>query len=215
MQEDTNTAFQALLQQVTKLTATVDAQAKRLDELRAFNGRVLDEKKDLERIITNPNENKETIVQKLEAAERKRKLENAGFKVDDKGRATFGDQTFYVIRRSEARDPVKYREAKALAEEAGVPLRVDDDIPRNDQTYKNTTKADVAETKIFEVDDTYEGVRWIREDMNKGNGMVRRSELAQKAGLTIKTWRKPDDLPQHVQTKFRLMEKAANDASDS
>lgn len=212
MPDDTNAAIQALIQQVTKLTATVDAQAKRLDELRDFNGRVLDEKKDLERIITNPNENKDTIVQKLEAAERKRKLESAGFKVDDKGRATFGDQDFYVIRRSEARDPIKYREAKALAAEAGIPLRVDDDIPRNDQTYRNTTKADVAQTKTFEIDDTHEGVRWVRADMHTGNGMVRRSELARQAGLTIKTWRTPDDLPQHVQTKFALMEKAANEA---
>lgn len=55
-------------------------------------------------------------------------------------------------------------------------------------------------------------MRWVRADMHTGNGMVWRSELARQSGLKTKTWRTPDDLPQHVQTKFALMEKAANEA---
>ena len=41
MPDDTTAALQALMQQVTKLTETVTAQQKRMDDLYAHNGRLL------------------------------------------------------------------------------------------------------------------------------------------------------------------------------
>jgi len=48
MADDTAAALQALIKQVTTLTEAVEKQDKRLDGLHEFNGRVLDQKKDLQ-----------------------------------------------------------------------------------------------------------------------------------------------------------------------
>lgn len=212
MPDDTATALNALLQQVQTLTDKVEAQDKEMKGIRKLNARLLDEKKDLERAFKDPSAHKDTLIEKLDAAQRRRELELAGFKVDDDGNATYGNQSHYIIKRSEARDSEAYRKAKELAGKAGLPLKVVDDIPRQDNTIRNVTKADVIQSHTFEVDDTHEGVRYIRADMHTGDGMVRRHQMAEQAGLRIKTFRTIDDLPPHVQTKFHLMERAADAA---
>lgn len=208
MPDDTSAALQALIQQVTKLTETVDAQAKRLDDLCEFNGRVLDDKKDVERAAAAERENFSKVLGSLNAEEQARKLKALGLvKGDDGNLYLQGARPEHSITRSDARNPRKYRAAKEAAAKAGKALTVLDESD-GDPTIRNTRQSEIAKTATFQIDDTHEGVRWLRADMHKGDGIVRRTQLAEQAGLRIKTWRTPDELPQHVQTKFQLMEKA-------
>ncbi len=207
MSDDTNAAIQALIQQVTKLTETVDAQAKRLDGLREFNGRVLDEKKDAERAAAAASSDHRKLLDALNAEDREKRMKSMGLvKGDDGNYYMEGARPKHSISRADARDPQKYHAAKEAAAKAGETLTVIDG--GSDPTIRNTGKSEVAKTATFQIDDTHENVRWVRADMNTGTGIVQRRMSAEKAGLTIRTWRTPDDLPDHVRTKFNLMEKA-------
>jgi hypothetical protein len=211
MPDDTTAALQALIAQVTTLTQTVTAQQKRLDDLHAFNSKILDEKKDVTREKDTALSSVDKLLAQLEADQRERALKAANFTRDATGKLILGgaqSEPGVYLSRDDARDPVKYREAKQQAEKRGVPLRVIE--ASEDPTRRNTGKREVAPTKVVTFDDEHERVRYVRADMQTGNGLVQRRLAAEREGYTIKTFHTPDDLPGHARTKFDLMERAAN-----
>ncbi|SFN49793.1 hypothetical protein SAMN04487859_103235 [Roseovarius lutimaris] len=209
MPDDTTAALQALMQQVQTLTTTVTDQAKRLDDLHSFNSRVLDEKKDMQRKLEAQLPPKKTIVDIVNDEAQERKMHAAGLEQDANGNwYPKGVRPPHSLTREEARDPAKYRAAKEAAEKAGATLTVisgDGDV-----TTRNTSRPTATLSKTFTFDDTHERVRYVRADMQTGNGIVNRRMQAEKEGYTIKTFHSPDDLPAHARTKFELMERAAN-----
>ncbi|MEP3296467.1 MAG: hypothetical protein ABJO27_08310 [Pseudoruegeria sp.] len=210
MPDDTTAALQALMQQVQTLTTTVTDQAKRLDDLHSFNSRVLDEKKDMQRKLEAQQPPKKTIVDIVNDEAQQRKMRAAGLEQDTDGNwYPKGVRPLHSLSREEARDPAKYRAAKEAAEKAGANLTVID-TNDGDVTTRNTSRPTVTPTKTFTFDDTHERVRYLRADMQTGNGIVNRRMQAEKEGYTIKTFHSPDELPAHARTKFDLMERAAN-----
>lgn len=208
MPDDTTAALQALLQQVQTLTTTVTDQAKRLDDLHAFNTRVLDEKKDIQRKL-DAQPPKKTLIDIVDEEAHERKMRAANLEKDADGNwYPVGVKPKHSLTREEARDPRKYAAAKEAAVKAGATLTVTDGT--DDPTIRNTGKQDVIQSKTFTFDDTHERVRYIRADMETGKGIVGRRMRAEQEGFTIRTFRTPDDLPPHARTKFDLMERAAN-----
>lgn len=209
MPDDTTAALQALMQQVQTLTTTITDQAKRLDDLHTFNSRVLDEKKDVQRQLDAQTPKKKTLVDIIDEETHQRKMHAAGLEQDANGDwYPKGVRPPHSLTREDARDPAKYRAAKEAAEQAGTTLTVisgDGDV-----TTRNTSRPTVTPTKTFTFDDTHERVRYVRADMQTGNGIVNRRMQADKDGYTIKTFHSPDELPAHARTKFDLMERAAN-----
>lgn len=209
MPDDTTAALQALMQQVQTLTTTVTDQAKRLDDLHTFNSRVLDEKKDVQRQLDAQTPKKKTLVDIIDEETHQRKMHAAGLEQDANGNwYPKGVRPPHSLTREDARDPAKYRAAKEAAEQAGTTLTVisgDGDV-----TTRNTSRPTVTPSKTFTFDDTHERVRYVRADMQTGNGIVNRRMQADKEGYTIKTFHSPDELPAHARTKFDLMERAAN-----
>lgn len=202
MADDTTAAIQTLLQQVTALTETVTAQAKRLDDLHAFNSRILDEKKDAQRKAN-------FLEDHLAKEARKRELAMKGLKETEDGRIMLDSTELpaHTITRADARDPAKYRAAKEAAAKAGLPLKIADD--RDDPTRRNTHSATaIAQMKTISLDDDHHRIRYVRADHNTGHGIVQRRLEAERLGLRVQTWRTPDDLPEHMQAKLHLMEKA-------
>ncbi len=209
MPDDTTAALQALMQQVQTITTTVTDQAKRLDDLHTFNSRVLDEKKDVQRQLDAQTPKKKTLVDIIDEETHQRKMHAAGLEQDANGNwYPKGVRPPHSLTREDARDPAKYRAAKEAAEQAGTTLTVisgDGDV-----TTRNTGRPTVTPSKTFTFDDTHERVRYVRADMQTGNGIVNRRMQADKEGYTIKTFHSPDELPAHARTKFDLMERAAN-----
>lgn len=213
MPDDTTAALQALIAQVTTLTQTVTAQQKRLDDLHAFNGKVLDEKKEAAREKETALSSVDKLLAQLEADQRERALKAANFTRDATGKLILAgsqQEAGVYLSREDARNPIKYREAKLEAEKRGVPLRVTDTA--EDPTRRNTGQSDILKSTVFTFDDEHERVRYVRADMQTGTGIVHRRLQAEKEGFTIRTFRTLDDLPEHAARKFTLMEKAANNA---
>ena len=208
MPDDTTAALQALMQQVQTLTNTVTDQAKRLDDLKDFNTRVLDEKKDVQRQL-DAQAPKKTLIDVVNEEAHERKMRAANLEKDADGNwYPKGVRPAHSLTREEARDPRKYAAAKEAAQKAGATLTVIDGS--TDPTIRNTGQNEVMQSKTFTFDDTHERVRYIRADMETGKGIIGRRMRAEQEGYTIKTFRTPDDLPPHARTKFELMEKAAN-----
>ena len=213
--DPTTAAIQALIQQVTALTETVTTQQKRLDDLHAFNSKILDEKKDVSREKDTALSSVDKLLAQLEADQRERALKAANFTRDAEGKLTLGGNSTeqgVVLDRAAARDPAKYREAKARAEAAGVPLRIIDE--GDDPTRRNTSQPDIMKSTVFTFDDEHERVRYVRADMQTGTGIVQRRFAAEREGYTVKTFRTLDDLPPHAARKFTLVERAANAGGD-
>lgn len=214
--DPTTAAIQALIQQVSALTETVTTQQKRLDDLHAFNSKILDEKKDVSREKDTALSSVDKLLAQLEADQRERALKAANFTRDAEGKLILGgsqQEAGVYLTREEARNPIRYREAKLEAEKCGVPLRITDD--RDDPTRRNTGgKVEIAQTKTISLTDDHHRIRYVREDHNTGNGLVQRRLAAEREGLTIKTWRTPADLPDHMQHKLHLMERAHEAGGD-
>lgn len=139
MPDDTTAALQALIAQVSALTETVTAQQKRLDDLHAFNGKVLDEKKEAAREKETALSSMDKILAQLDAQQREQTMKNAGFSKDAAGNWILGGsqkEAGVYLSREDARNPVKYREAKQEAAKRGVPLRVIESS--EDPTRRNT-----------------------------------------------------------------------------
>lgn len=203
MADDQTAAIQALIKQVEILTTTVTDQSTRLDGVQKHNDRLLDQIKDKKR--ANPN----ALIAAVDRKAEQQRMADAGFALDTDGHYRIPGQNAdgaIVLTREQARDSKQYNEAKAKAAEQGVPLRIASD--QEDPTISNTGRPDIAETKTITFDDDHERIRYIREDMHKGDGMVRRQMTAESEGYKVKTFRTPDDLPDHARTKFDLMESA-------
>ncbi len=199
MADETTAAIQALIKQVETLTT-------RIDGVQTHNTRLLDQIKDKKRAApTDLNALIATVDRKAE----QQRMANAGFSLDTDGHYRTTGQTSdgaIVLTREQARDSKQYNEAKTKAAEQGVPLRIASD--QEDPTQVNMGRSDIAETKTITFDDDHERVRYIREDLHRGDGMVRRQMNAESEGYKVKTFRTPDDLPDHARTKFDLMESA-------
>lgn len=207
MSNETTAAIQALIKQVETLTTTVTDQQKRMDGLYEHNSRLLDQIKDGKREAPTPSK---SIVDIVKEEEHERKMHAANFEKDADGNWHLkGQRPKHSISRADARDPAKYREAKAAAESDGTTLIVLDDS-NGDPTIRNTSKSDIVQSKTLTFDDTHERVRYIRADMETGKGLIQRRMAAENDGFQIRTFRTPDDLPAHARTKFELMERAAN-----
>lgn len=194
-----------------KIAESVEAQIggikKKNDELL---GKLADTKK------SDPSASLDNLMAMLSKQEKERTMKNAGFIQDAAGNWILGgsqSEPGVYLSREDARDPVKYRDAKQQAEKRGVPLRVIE--PGEDPTRRNTGKREVVQSKVFTFDDEHERVRWLRADMQTGTGLVQRRLAAEREGYTIKTFHSPDDLPGHARTKFDLMERAANAGNES
>lgn len=194
-----------------KIAESVEAQIggikKKNDELL---GKLADTKK------PDPSASLDNLMAMLSKQEKERTMKNAGFIQDAAGNWILGgshSEPGVYLSREDARNPVKYREAKQQAEKRGVPLRVIE--ASDDPTRRNTGKREVVQSKVFTFDDEHERVRWLRADMQTGTGLVQRRLAAEREGYTIKTFHSPDDLPGHARTKFDLMERAANAGNES
>ena len=196
MADDTSAALQALIQQVTALTETVGAQQKRLDDLHEFNGRVLDEKKDMQRALAAKRDPKADT-----------EMLGLGYvRGDDGNWYPKGVRPEHSLTRAEARDPARYRAAKEAAAKAGATLTIiDPDAP--DDRHR-TPRPGTATTRTTVVKDDDRRVAYMRRDAMSD---TRQYQRLRADGFTVQSWNQPDDLPQHMQTKLALMEKA-NDA---
>jgi len=211
MSDGTAEAIKALMDQVTALTKKVESitadKAESIKKLEANNQRLTDQLKDIQR-------------QAETSPERARQLRAAGLKQRADGSWQLGATPLqdggYTITREDARDPQKYRSAKAEAEKAGVPLVVVDPNA-DDPTRRNMFRRDAsAPPKVTSFD--FDGTRFMFHDAAhaaEGGGFVHRHDAARKAGLHLRTFRSVDDLPDAARTKFTLMESAANAESDS
>lgn len=215
MQDDTTAALQALIRQVETLTTTVTDQQKRMDDLHANNGRLLDQVKDAKRAQpAAPKQTSNSLEQHLDAERDRRDLDVIGMErgPDGKVRMQSGaGPAPHVLTREQARDPQQYRAAKEAAAAAGVELRVLRE--GDDPTTRNTGRDPVMSSKTITFDDTHERIRYVRADMNTGSGLVSRRMQAERDGYKVRSFSSLDDLPDHARTKFNLMEKAAQDAT--
>lgn len=213
MPDDTTAAIQALIQQVAALTDTVQKQQADLEGIRKHNTRLLDEVKDAKRAASET-----TFIERMEAQERARKLDNLNLVQNPDGTTRLasgkGDHgNAVVLSREDARNPQKYREAKAAAAARGVPLVIAED--GIDPTIRNTDRREVMQSKVFTFDDRHEMVRWLRADMQTDSGLVNRRLAAEREGFKVRTFHTLDDLPAHARQKFEMMEAAANAESNS
>jgi hypothetical protein len=212
MPDDTTAAIKALMEQVTALTDTVQKQQADLDGIRKHNTRLLDEVQDAKRAAKA-----DTIFEKLDQQERDRRRETLNLVAQPDGSVRLasgkGDNgNAYVLDRESARNPQKYREAKAAAAARGVPLIIAED--GIDPTIRNTDRPQVMQSKVFTFDDRHEMVRYLRADMQTGEGIVQRRLAAEREGFRVRTFNSLDDLPPHARTKFEMMEAAANAQSE-
>jgi len=204
MADETTAAIQALIKQVGALTETVEKQNKqiddqntRLDGLHEFNGRVLDQKKDLERKF---KASPETIAD----------MAKMGYEPGEDGDwYKQGTQPTHRLTREEARDPHQYRAAKAAAAKAGVQLQIVDPTDTDD-THRRASRSEIdASLKTTLIRDDDQKVAYMRRDVMGSDARQYRQLRAD--GFNVQQWSNADDLPQHMQTKLALMEKS-NDA---
>jgi len=192
MADDTSAALKALIQQVSALTETVGAQQKKLDGLRDFNTRILDEKKDMQRRLEQQSETD-------------KQLADMGYeRAADGNYYPKGTKPAHTLTRAEARDPAKYRAAKEAAAKIGATLEIVDP-DKADDTHRRG-RGNVATTTTTVIKDEDQRVAYMRRDVMGAD--PRQYQRLRAEGMTVKSWDQPDDLPQHMQTKLALMEKS-------
>lgn len=192
MADDTSAALKALIQQVSALTETVGAQQKKLDGLRDFNTRILDEKKDMQRRLEQQTETD-------------KQLADMGYeRAADGNYYPKGTKPAHTLTRAEARDPAKYRAAKEAAAKIGATLEIVDPGKADDAHRRG--RGNVATTTTTIIKDEDQRVAYMRRDVMGSD--PRQYQRLRAEGMTVKSWDQPDDLPQHMQTKLALMEKS-------
>jgi len=122
----------------------------------------------------------------------KRALEGRDFDPDafqKKLEAQFNRNSAEVtISREDARLGSKYREAKAAAEKAGVPLRI---IDTNAPAQQGNRSSPVKYVK-----DADAGILYVNADMIRRHGQARCREIAAEQGASsMRAFRSVDDLP--------------------
>ena len=192
MADDTSAALKALIQQVSALTETVGAQQKKLDGLRDFNTRILDEKKDMQRRLEQQTETD-------------KQLADMGYeRASDGNYYPKGTKPAHTLTREEARDPAKYRAAKEAAAKIGATLEIVDP-EKADDTHRRG-RGNVATTNTTIIKDEDQRIAYMRRDVMGSD--PRQYQRLRAEGMTVKSWDQPDDLPQYMQTKLALMEKS-------
>jgi hypothetical protein len=96
----------------------------------------------------------------------------------------------HTITREQARSGQAYREAKAAAEKAGVPLRIVDE---------NAPSQERRGSPVKYVKDADAGVLYVNADMIRRYGQARCREIATEQGASsMRAFRSVDDLPDGV-----------------
>lgn len=118
------------------------------------------------------------------------KIREESARLSGKGRAPPVRE--HTITREQARSGQAYREAKAAAEKAGVPLRiVDESAPAQPGRRSSPVKY---------VKDGDAGVLYVNVDMISRHGQVRCREIAAEQGATtVRAFRSVEDLPTPMQ----------------
>lgn len=193
MPDDTTAALQALIKQVETLTTTVTDQQKRMDGLHDFNGRILDEKKDMQRQLEQQTETD-------------KKLADMGYeRASDGNYYPKGTKPAHSLTREEARDPQKYRAAKEAAAKAGTQLQIVDSTNADD-THRRSSRTEIdSPLKTTLIKDDDQKIAYMRRDAMAD---PRQYQRLRADGMTVQQWSNADDLPQHMQTKLTLMERA-------
>ena len=216
MADDTSAALQALIKQVTTLTDTVEQQSKRLDDLHKFNGRILDEKKDLQRKLESPPADDEaTKMRRLlngldnpkpaepdnltptQAAEKAAK-DQAERQRLARLRAAGIDPNNPVVEltRAEARDTQRYREMRELATLAGTTLRVVDNPGQFDPQRQG--RPEIAKTRTTVIKDADNKQVYVRRDVMRSSEFQQQYRNLRGAGFVPVTWNDPSELPDHI-----------------
>lgn len=198
MADDTSAALQALIKQVITLTETVGAQQKKLDGLHDFNARILDEKKDLQR--------KFATAPKTHTPEAVADMAKMGFEPGEDGNwYKAGTSQKHTLSREEARDPAMYRAAKEAAAKAGVTLEIVDPAEADGMHRRASRSAIDTSLRTTLIKDNDQKIAYMRRDAMTD---PRQYQRLRADGMTVQQWSNADDLPQHMQTKLTLMEKA-------
>lgn len=189
MPDDTAIALQALLKQMHALTDKVEAQDKRLDDLHKFNGRLLDEKKDLERKQTAspPNPADPATDAKIN------RLAEAGLsRVGNEWRRD--GKPAHIITREQARDPKTYQIAKLAAEMSGQTVQIERGDDATDPHRRGRGEVDTTAQKvIFDRDNNRAYMR--RDVMAKDRSQYR---ALRNQNIIVESFDTLDDLPEHL-----------------
>lgn len=98
----------------------------------------------------------------------------------------------HTITREQARSGQAYREAKAAAEKAGVPLRIVDDNAPPQQRRSSPVKL---------VHDEIGGVLHANIELVERHGQQRMRQLAAEKGASLRVFRSVEDLPDEAAAK--------------
>lgn len=190
MADDTSAALQALIKQVTTLTDTVEQQSKRLDDLHKFNGRILDEKKDLERKQAAPAAKQPDPADPATDAKINRLVEAGLSRVGNEWRRD--GKPAHIITREQARDPRAYQIAKLAAEMSGLAMQIESD--GTDQHRRGRGEVDLSAQKvIFDRDNNRAFMR--RDVLAKDRSQYR---ALRNQGIIVESFDTLNDLPDHI-----------------
>lgn len=224
MPDDTNAANQALIKQVTTLTDTVEQQSKRLDDLHKFNGRILDEKKDLERKLSDPDDMVAKTRRLLDGLENPKPAEPDNLTPEQAAEKAAKDQAerqrlarlraagidpnnpVVELTRAEARDTHRYREMRELAALAGTTLRVVDNPDHFDPAQHG--RPEITKTRTTVIKDADTKRVYVRRDVMGSSDFRQQYSNLRAAGFVPVTWNDPSDLPDHIREQVE----ANNDA---
>lgn len=98
----------------------------------------------------------------------------------------------HTITREEARSGQAYREAKAAAEKAGVPLRIIDE-------RAPVTQAGRRSSPVKYCEDQDAGLLYANAELVSRHGIQRMKALAAEKGRELRVFRSAEDLPQAMQ----------------
>lgn len=192
MADDTAIALQALLKQMQTLTDKVEAQDKRLDDLHKFNGRILDEKKDLERKQTAPAAKQPDPADPATDAKINRLAEAGLSRIGNEWRRD--GKPAHIITREQARDPKTYQIAKLAAEMSGLTMQIERDDDATDTHRRGRGEVDTSAQKvIFDRDNNRAYMR--RDVMAKDRSQYR---ALRNQNIIVESFDTMDDLPEHL-----------------
>lgn len=186
MADDTAIALQALLRQMQTLTDKVEAQDKRLDSLHEFNGRILDQKKDLERKQAPADKQPEPA----DPAKINRLAEAGLSRVGNEWRRD--GKPAHIITREQARDPKTYQIAKLAAEMSGQALQIERD--ETDQHRRGRGEVDTSAQRV--IIDRDNNRAYMRRDVLATDRSQYRALRSQN--IIVESFDTLDDLPEHL-----------------
>jgi len=176
-----------LIMDLEALLANLDAFKARLDTLESEMAA-----KDAE--LEKVTQNRDSILKEKRQLEGRTSFQ-AEMDAFDKRLAEqmgIGKSGAVTISRADARDGGKYREARAAAEKAGVPLQIIDDQGPAQQGKRSSP--------VKYVKDADAGILYVNADMIQRHGQARCRQIAAEQGATtVRAFRSVDDLPTPMQ----------------